>query len=207
MSFKKGEWAVILFNLAYIVIFAVYYTLIKNYEFLIYIAALLVVALLVLFTLNKSHLDYLALWGLSIWGLLHMSGGGLRINGETLYRLKLIEFVNNGGDFYILKMDQLIHFYGFLVAAIVLFQILALRFKDNKRSLLIIFFAWAGSMGLGALNEVIEFLAFVSLAKTGVGDLYNTGLDLVFNLLGAFAGAIFGFYWNKNKKTINLKRL
>ena len=119
-----------------------------------------------------------------------MLGGGLKINGETLYRLKIFELINRGGDFYILKMDQLIHFYGFAVAAVVVYQLLALNFKDIKKAKSAVFLAWVGSMGLGALNEVIEFIAFVSLSKTGVGDLYNTGLDLVFNMLGAFIGAI-----------------
>jgi glycopeptide antibiotics resistance protein len=52
-------------------------------------------------------------------------------------------------------------------------------------------------MGFGALNEVIEFIAFITLSKTGVGDVYNTGFDLVFNLLGALAGAFFANYLSK----------
>jgi hypothetical protein len=40
----------------------------------------------------------------------------------------------------------------------------------------------------------------VSFTKTGVGDVYNMGLDLVFNLFGALTGAIVGYYWMKNKK-------
>ena len=59
---------------------------------------------------------------------------------------------------------------------------------------MMIFLAWIGSMGLGALNEVVEFIAFASLARTGVGDLYNTGLDLIFNLFGALAGSLIA-YW------------
>ena len=192
-------WILVIFNLAYILGFTIYYVSIQNYEFLIYIGVLVAVALLVLLTLKKTKLDYLALWGLSIWGLLHMMGGGVRINGESLYRLRIVEILDRGGDFFILKMDQVIHFYGFLVAAIVVFQLLAPHFKVNERGRLAMFLAFIGSMGLGALNEVVEFIAFISLSKTGVGDLYNTGLDLIFNMFGAFIGSIIAFSWYKAK--------
>ncbi len=169
---------------------------------MIYIAVIAVIGLIIMINLRKTKLDYLALWGLSIWGLLHMVGGGVRILGKTVYRLRLIDIIDRGGDFYILKMDQLIHFYGFAVAAIVVYQLLAPYFKNIEKSKLIVFAAWIGSMGLGALNEVVEFIAFISLSQTGVGDLYNTGLDLVFNLIGALAGAFLARGWER-KKTKN----
>lgn len=86
-------------------------------------------------------------------------------------------------------MDQVIHFYGFGVAAIVVHQLLACRMPERVSGAMLIFLAWIGSMGLGTFNEVVEFLAFVSLDETGVGDIYNTGLDLCFNLAGAVTGA------------------
>lgn len=188
---KKGYLWLIIFNLLYVVGFTIYYASAGNYEFLIYIAVLVVIGLIVLTTLSKSRLDNFALWGLSIWGFLHMVGGGVQIAGQTVYRLKLINIIDKGGDFFILKMDQVIHFYGFLVAAIVVYQLLSNFFSNRGDSpKMAVFLAWIGSMGLGALNEVIEFIAFVALAETGVGDLYNTGLDLVFNMCGAFVGAL-----------------
>jgi uncharacterized membrane protein YjdF len=42
-----------------------------------------------------------------------------------------------------------------------------------------------GAMGLGALNEMIEFSAVLMVPDTNVGGYYNTALDLVFNALGA----------------------
>lgn len=197
MRYSKSLWAVIIFNALYIIGFAIYYISIKNYEFLWYILVLLAIAMVVLFTLKKTRLDSLALWGLSIWGLLHMLGGGLKVGESVLYRLKIIELINNGGDFYILKMDQIIHFYGFAVTAIVVFQLLSLGFNIKQRPKLAIFLAWIGSMGLGSLNEIVEFIAFVVIANTGVGDVYNTGLDLIFNMLGALVGAFVGFYHYK----------
>jgi hypothetical protein len=40
-------------------------------------------------------------------------------------------------------------------------------------------------MGLGAVNEIIEFAAVLGLPDTNVGGYLNTGLDLVFNAIGA----------------------
>jgi uncharacterized membrane protein YjdF len=186
MNLKKSHWYIIAFNVLYLLAFGTYYLSIKNYEFMIYIAVILIIGFIVLATLKKSKLDNFALWGLSIWGLLHMAGGGIKINGSSLYSQHLINIVDKGGQFFILKMDQVIHFYGFAVAAIIVYQLIQSYGLSKK---LAIFIAWLGSMGLGALNEVIEFTAFITLANTGVGDIYNTGLDLIFNLFGALAGA------------------
>src|SRR3989344_9589719 len=176
---NKGHWWILVFNALYLIIFGAYYISIQNYEFLVYILVILILGLILGVNLKKSHFDNLVLWLLSIWGLLHMIGGGVKIAGTKVYALRLIDIVNNGGDFYILKMDQLIHFYGFFVAAILVYQLLmATGSNASKSPKLMVFLAWIGSMGLGALNEVVEFIAFISLAQTGVGDMYNTGLDL-----------------------------
>lgn len=179
-----------MFNLLYIIPFTLYYLSLKNYEFLIYISVIVFFGLIIGLNLNRSKLDNLVLWLLSIWGLAHLIGGGVRIEGKTVYSLHLIDIIDKGGQFYILKMDQLIHFYGFFVCAILIYQlIIATGSVASKSPKLMIFLAWIGSMGLGALNEVVEFIAFIALAETGVGDVYNTGLDLIFNMAGALLGA------------------
>ncbi|MBN1477215.1 hypothetical protein JXA47_10715, partial [Candidatus Sumerlaeota bacterium] len=48
-------------------------------------------------------------------------------------------------------------------------------------------------MGLGAMNEVVEFAATQSIAEVNVGGYENTGWDMVFNLIGcavAVAGIV-----------------
>ena len=49
---------------------------------------------------------------------------------------------------------------------------------------------WFVGMGVGALNEVIEFLATLALPDTNVGGYHNTGRDLIANLLGAATAAV-----------------
>ena len=48
-------------------------------------------------------------------------------------------------------------------------------------------------MGVGALNEIIEFIAVLSVPDNNVGGYYNTVLDIVFNTIGALF-AVVGFY-------------
>ena len=40
-------------------------------------------------------------------------------------------------------------------------------------------------MGLGSLNELIEFAATLTVPETNVGGYINTGWDLVANFVGA----------------------
>lgn len=194
MKFSKGVWALVIFNVIYLCAFILYYLSKGNYEFLLYIGVVVVIGLITISTLKYSKLDLTVLWGLTIWGLLHMLGGSLRVGDGVLYRYRIIELINRGGDFYILKMDQLIHFYGFLITAIVIYQLLQHRMNPREHWRMMIFISWIGAMGLGAVNEVIEFLAFVVFTETGVGDVYNTGLDLIFNMTGALVGACIQ-YW------------
>jgi hypothetical protein len=45
-------------------------------------------------------------------------------------------------------------------------------------------------MGFGALNEVIEFAATLTMPHTNVGGYVNTGWDLVSNLVGCALAAV-----------------
>ena len=46
-------------------------------------------------------------------------------------------------------------------------------------------------LGVGALNEIVEFAATVVMPETGVGGYINTSLDLVADLIGALAALIY----------------
>lgn len=205
MQLRKGEWWLIAFNLAYILVFAFYYLSIKNYEFLWYVAVLVFFFLLLGLTLRKTNFDYLILWGLSIWGFLHMAGGGVWIgdgiwifNAEgVLYTLEIFKFFNIG-DTYVLKFDQFVHAFGFGVTTLVAWHLLK-PYLNNKTSYKIIYpMLFAMAMGAGALNEIVEFAAVVVAPQTGVGGYYNTALDLVFNGIGSITALfIVHFYYRK----------
>jgi hypothetical protein len=93
-----------------------------------------------------------------------------------------------------LKYDHVVHAYGFGVTTWVCWQGLrsAIRRRGGKVSPTfgLLTLSVAGGLGFGALNEVIEFVAVLSLPETNVGGYMNTGWDLVSNLVGAVTAAI-----------------
>ena len=184
MKLKPSHWAVLVFTLAYVVGFAAWFLAIGNVEFLWYIATLLFFVVLVALTIGRTRFPPFILWGLSVWGLAHMAGGGIKVGGSVLYALVLIPIVGDG-ELRILKYDQVVHFYGFAVTAVLLWHLLRTNFPALRGTWTIYCFSALASMGLGCLNELIEFAAVLGLPDTNVGGYYNTALDLVFNSAGA----------------------
>jgi len=119
-----------------------------------------------------------------------MAGGGIYIKGTRLYEIMLIDLV--GAPYYIFKYDQFVHMFGFGVATLAMYYLIEpyLKFDHKKWVALSIILIMAG-LGVGALNEIIEFFASVMLSRTGVGGYENTALDLVFNLVGAIIAMFF----------------
>lgn len=190
MKLKKGQIGLIIFNLLYILAFTVYYLSIKNYEFLWYVAVMLFFLALIGATLSRSKFDYFILWGLSLWGFLHMAGGGIRINGNVLYALPIVHLFNIG-DTFVLKFDQFVHAFGFAVTTLVANHLLK-SYWNNKVNYKVVYPALVCiSMGLGSLNEIVEFIAVATFPETGVGGYFNTALDLVFNTIGAIIAVVF----------------
>lgn len=181
------------FTICYLVVAAVFAGSRGNAEFLMYIAVLVVLGGAVWLVHRRIGLAPASLWALSAWGLAHMLGGllpipeGWPVNGEqrVLYSLWLVP------DY--LKYDQVVHAFGFGVTTWVCWQCVVAAFESRGISArptfgLMVLVAAAG-MGFGALNEVVEFAATLLVPETNVGGYYNTGWDLVANLVGVTAAA------------------
>lgn len=192
--------AIIAFNAVYIFGFAAYYIYVQDYEFLWYVAVLLFLFALIGATLHRSKFTNAILWGLSVWGLLHMAGGGVQVGDGVLYALKLIPIVGTG-EAFVLKFDQLVHFYGFAVATVVAHHLLAPQLKPRATRSVVYAVVFAAGLGLGALNEIVEFMAVLAFPETGVGGYYNTTLDLVFNGLGALTAVWYIHMKQKKENT------
>ncbi len=82
------------------------------------------------------------------------------------------------------------HAYGFGVTALVLWHLLRRAFPQTEGTKSLYIFSALGAMGLGSVNEIIEFAAVVTLPDTNVGGYYNTALDLVFNAAGAILAMV-----------------
>jgi putative membrane protein len=188
MRLRLSEWGVLVFTVLYVTGFGLYFVAIGNREFLWYVATLVFFMALITATLKASRFPPAILWALALWGLAHMAGGGLRVGDGVLYAYQVLPIAGDG-EMTLLKFDQVVHFYGFAVTTFVLWHLLRRHFPALAGSKTLYVYPALGSMGLGALNEIIEFVAVVSFPETGVGGYYNTALDLVFNGLGACAAA------------------
>lgn len=200
MKLTPREWTLVLAACLYILpAFYISWHL-KNNEFILYAAVLVVLGGFVLLLNRYVHLQTVTLWGLWLWGLAHMAGGLMPIPPSWP--------VNEGEPHVLynwwiarpwLKYDQLVHACGFGLTTWVCWQSLHRAFANRGISLTptfgLLVLCTAAGMGFGALNEVIEFLATRLMPETNVGGYENTGWDLVFNLLGSLVAAILIAFW------------
>lgn len=139
-----------------------------------------------------------ALGGLSIWAVGHLAGGIIGIaDGRVLYNALLLDPVH---------FDNLVHFVGFGTAGLVWWEAVrsSVRVEPGHASGIGVA-VWFVGMGVGALNEVIEFFATIVLPDTNVGGYHNTGRDLVANLLGAATAAVIVVH--RERRAVPLARL
>ena len=190
----KVPWAVVSFTAFYLIGSVALALARGNFEFLYYIFVMLLLVAVVWLVHRSVTLTNAALWGLSIWGLLHMAGGLLVVpeswpidsGSRVLYSLWLIPEY--------LKYDQVVHALGFGVSTWVCWQgisaAICRRGGQVSPTLGLVMLAALAGMGLGALNELVEFVATLLIPETNVGGYINTGWDLVANFFGATAAAV-----------------
>jgi uncharacterized membrane protein YjdF len=184
------KWVLAGINAAYIAAFAMYYIAIRDYEFLWYIAVMIFFFGLIFSTVNRSHFSPLILWGLSLWGFMHMAGGGIKVGDGVLYSYQIFHIVGSG-EAFVLKYDQVVHAFGFFMATLVVLHLLRPYLNEKANWKVVYPVAIAAGMGLGALNEIVEFIAVLSFPGTGVGGYYNTAIDLCANGIGATLAAVY----------------
>lgn len=160
-----------------------------NWEFVFYIVVVLILAGFATWVHIRVGLTRGILMALALWGFLHMLGGLMPvpetwyINGDkcVLYSLWLIPDL--------LKYDHVIHAYGFAVATIVCWQSLRTMIRIAIPTTGALVLCVLGGMGLGAINEIVEFIAVLMIPNTNVGGYINTGWDLVANAAGTLLAA------------------
>jgi hypothetical protein len=188
-----GEKAVLVFTVCYMAAWLPFLLLFRNREFVLYFAVMCALLAVVWRVQQQLRLHIGALWGLSLWGLLHMAGGLMPIpswwprlgESQVLYNAWLLPGV--------IKYDQLVHAAGFGLVTWICWQGLQRAFAARGISLrptlgLMILCVAAGT-GFGAANEVVEFAATLVIPGTNVGGYHNTGWDLVANLVGSMIAA------------------
>lgn len=194
MLLKKGQTIILLVNLASTLFFAYLFATKAPKEAIIFAMFMMLLYGFFLFTNKAVEYPNSLLWGLTLWGTLHMAGGALMIGGKSLYNFILIPVTDD-----IFRYDQLIHIIGFGVATAVMYHA-AKRFIQFKREywlswgLLVVF----SGLGIGALNEIVEFLITVTTGVS-VGGYLNTSLDLISDLVGASITFVYLLIAERNK--------
>lgn len=181
---------VLFFTLAYLMLAAIGAVVAGNSEFIFYIVVMIALILIIAAVHWRVGFTIPLLWCLSIWGLLHMAGGLVPvpptwpIHGDTpvLYSLWLIPGY--------LKYDQLVHAFGFGTTTWVCWQALRAAVPGVRPGVGVMTLCATAAMGFGALNEIVEFIATLTMPQTNVGGYVNTGWDLVANAAGALIAAI-----------------
>lgn len=135
---------------------------------------------------DRFHFRQVVLVGLTLWGIGHLAGGIVELDdGERiLYNVVLARWFH---------FDNIVHFVGFGTAGLACWE--ALRAKwladvDVGPRATVAFVALLGC-GVGAVNEVVEFVFTLVFADTQVGGYQNTGRDLVANLLGGLTAGVY----------------
>ncbi len=188
MPLTRKERIIVGANGVYIPIFTALAWGRGNHEFLLYVAVIIVLLGLLVWQQPKMKFDTTVLWGLTVWGLIHMAGGNIRVGEGVLYEVILLPLVPS---LNILRYDQVVHTFGFGVATLVCFHMLRPYLRDGVgRPAALMFLVVMMGTGLGALNEILEFIAVLTMPDTNVGGYEHTSLDLSSNLLGSTIAAV-----------------
>lgn len=182
--FTKAQYGTIAFSVLYLLVGGLYFLQDLNIEFVIYIGVIVLAFLLLFGTLKVTKLPTYLLWLISFWGLLHVLGGAVQTPDGVLFAYRIYPFLDRGGDFYVLKYDQVVHAYLYGVMSLVFLHLLR-TFRAAGPVWIIALIAVMASMGVSAMNEVMEFLISITLERNGVGGYENAMLDLIFNFAGA----------------------
>jgi len=200
MKFLYTSRAVLIFSIAYMLIGAVYFLKDNNPEFVIYVGVIAAAMALLFGTLKITQFPTYILWLISIWGLMHILGGSVMTSDGVLFAYRIYPFLDLGGEFYILKYDQVVHMYLYGVMALVFFHVLTRTLKAVGPTWILFLLAAMASMGVSAMNEIMEFFIAISIEDNGVGGYENAMLDLVFNFSGAVLALFVMYLWKKNRK-------
>jgi uncharacterized membrane protein YjdF len=171
-----------LFFFGYYVFLIAYGAAARTTRTAFYAVFVIVAASVVAALYTRCRLSTPVLWGLASWGFGHMIGGIVEIGGRAIYEHSL-----GWGE---LRFDKIVHFFGFGFATLASYELLRGRVAPSAQAASLGIAAWFIGLGVGAVNETIEFLITLLPTQSNVGGFSNTGWDLVANSLGAGVAAV-----------------
>lgn len=196
-ALSGGQRTLVIVVALYTLAAFIYSAATRNLEFVYYSLWLVVFAAGIMWMHARVRIPTLLLMGLALWGAVHLLGGTVPVaerwldpgeTNRTLYNVRISPWLP--------KYDQVVHTYGFFISTLCAWAGLRATYPRATRPgfgvLLVL--ALTG-MGLGAMNEVIEFVGTLVFPNTNVGGYRNTGWDLVCNMTGATLGAVVVYGW------------
>jgi hypothetical protein len=165
---------------AYVAGWSVYGWLAGSPATLAYLVTIVALASIVTWVHVRVGLSRGVLWTIAAWGAAHMAGGLVAVGDGVLYNASL--------GVPLLRYDRVVHAIGFGTAAVACWEALRSIHPAVPLTAGVAVLVALMGMGVGAVNEVVEFFASRTFAAN-VGGYANTGWDLVANAIGcAVAG-------------------
>ena len=135
---------------------------------------------------DRFRFSRVVLVGLTLWGLGHLAGGIIELDGgdRIFYNVVFARWFH---------FDNIVHFIGFGTAGLACWEALRAGWLGDVEVgpvATVVFVALLGC-GVGAVNEVLEFAFTLVVKDSQVGGYQNTGRDLVANLLGGLTAGIY----------------
>lgn len=186
---KKEHILLGVINAVYLTGFAWKFLAQRNFEFVIYVGVVLAALIWIGLTLRRVDYSLSTLIGLTVWGIMHMAGGGVPVGAGRLYDVMLIPLSQT---LPILRYDQVVHLWGFGVCTLLCYDLLRPQLgSPGKIPFSLGLVLVMAGLGFGAFNEILEFIVMCAVPEAGVGGYENTALDLCSNMIGA----IFALLW------------
>ncbi len=131
--------------------------------------------------LRRSPLPAPLATALAALAVAHLAGGLIRVGDGVLYNASL------GSEVF--QYDHLVHSSAVLVGTLVVWTLFARPDLGRGRPVSTVVWTLAG-LGLGAVNETVEYLTTLVNQGSQVGGYVNTGWDLVSNVVGAVVAGL-----------------
>lgn len=153
-----------------------------------YVSSVIVVGAAIMW-LRRAVLPGLLAAGLVIAAMATLAGGLINVGQNVLFGASIGPYSETLGTHF-LQYDHLAHAYVSFVVAFACWVMLAAPHAgaDHRRELVLL--AVGAALGLGALSEMVEFLATLAHHGAPAGGYWNTGWDLVCNFIGAGAAGL-----------------
>lgn len=138
---------------------------------------------------RREPLPDLLAYGLALDAVAHLAGGLVRVGHGVLYNAGVGGRSARLGT-HVLQYDHVVHAYGSMVATVAIWVLLVRPAVRVQRPGHVVVVCVLAGLGVGALNELIEFVATLLRSGSSVGGYANTGWDLAANAAGGLLGGL-----------------